>query len=307
MSIKHKMIFFGAGASFGSDFINITPRVGRDLFEHLAIYDKNGWGSIPSKLANNFKPDFEVGMVEYGNIYSMDVSKLQRTMACYFFSFEPGPLNLYRELAKRIINAHWSGNISTTNYDQLLQRSFTREGFDLAADGTGLKFIKSEVEIKLILPHGSCNLFDANIKSPGKMAFNYRHFGISASKINMAIGYSEFKKEIINKIPPVMCYYEPIKNVNVGKCFIKEQRNRFEKKTLEADIICIIGARVNQNDNYIWGPLAKTGGRISYCSGVEAGEEFEEWKRCNRKSKNDKIIKKKFDEGFQEICEALEV
>ena len=65
MSTKHKMIFFGAGASFGSEFINKTPPIGEDLFEALAIYDKNGWGSIPNELVKDFIPDFESGMVKY--------------------------------------------------------------------------------------------------------------------------------------------------------------------------------------------------------------------------------------------------
>lgn len=301
----NKMIFFGAGASFGSDFINKTPPTGKDLFSALASYDKNGWGTIKDKLAQDFIPDFEFGMAKYGDTYPMKVSKLQRSMACYFFNFKPGPLNLYRKLAKRIINAKWSGNISTVNYDLLLQRSFTAEGLNLITDGFGFKFKKSEIELELILPHGSCNLFDINVKSPGNMMFNYRCLKTSGDNIKMVRDYDEFNTEILNKIPPVMSYYEHIKNVTAGKSFINEQRNRFEEKILEADIICVVGIRVNQNDGYIWEPLAKTEGKLFYCSGAKAAVEFEEWKRKYRKDRKDRIILKYFDDGFEEICEAI--
>jgi len=299
------MIFFGAGASFGSDFINETPLIGKDLFKALASYDKNGWGSIPDELAHDFTPDFESGMVRYGNKYSRNVSLLQRTMACYFFNFEPGLSNLYRKLSKRIINTQWSGSISTVNYDLLLQRSFTLEGLSLIADGLGFKFQKSEIEVELILPHGSCNLFDADVKSPGNMVFDYRCLKTLGRNIKMIRDYNEFKIEISNKIPPVMCYYQPIKSVNAGKEFIEEQKKRFKKRTQEADIICIVGIKVNQNDKDIWGPLAKAKGRLFYCSGAKAAEEFEGWKRNNRKGRKDKIIFKKFDDGFKEICETI--
>jgi len=307
MSIRNKLIFFGAGASFGSEFIKKTPPIGENLFEALAIYDKEVWGSIPEKLAQDFKPDFEYGMVKYGDKNPKKVAILQRSMACYFFCFEPGPLSLYKKLAKRIIKAQWNGTFSTVNYDRLLQLSLTEEGFELTPDGFGFKFKKSGVEIKLILPHGSCNLFDENVKSPGNMVFDYRHFTTSGLKIRMVRAYNEFKIKIQNKILPIMCYYEPLKRVTAGRVFIKDQRKKFEDAVLIADIICIIGVKVNKNDEHIWRPLTETKGRLLYCSGEEAGEEFEEWKKYNRKNRKDKIIKKLFEEGFKEICEALEI
>ena len=188
-------------------------------------------------------------------------------MACYFFCFEPGPLNLYRKLAKRIIKAQWSGTFSTVNYDRLLQLSLTGEGFELVSDGFGFKFKKSEVETRLIYPHGSCNLFDDNIKSPGAMVFDYRSLTTSGYKIRMVRDYSEFRKAINNKIPPIMCYYETLKRVTAGKEFIKYQRKRFEEEVLKTDIVCIIGVKVNCNDNNIWGPLEETNGRMWYCLG----------------------------------------
>lgn len=300
-----KMILFGAGASFGSDLVGKTPSLGKNLFSALASYDKNRWGSIPDKLAHDFIPDFESGMVRYGNKYSRNVPMLQRKMACYFFDFEPGPLNLYRKLAKRIINSQCSVNISTINYDLLLQRSFTLEGLSLVADGFGFKFKKYEIELELILPHGSCNLFDANVKSLGNIAFDYRYLKTSGHNIKMIRDYDEFNTEILNKIPPVMSYYEPIKSVNAGEEFIEEQKRRFEKKAQESDIICIVGVKVNQSDECIWKPLAKTEGRLFYCSGSKAAEEFEKWKRNNRKDREDRIIPKSFDDGFKEICEVI--
>ncbi len=306
MSLRNKMIFFGAGASFGSDYIK-TPPAGENLFENLAIYDKDIWGSIPEKLAQDFKPNFEYGMVKYGNKNPKNVTILQRSMACYFFNFKLGPLNLYRELVKIIIKNKWNGTLSTINYDLLLQLSLTEEGFNLISDGFGLKFKKSSIEIKLILPHGSCNLFDKNVTSYGNVKMDFRYIKTSGINIVVAIGQEEFEKRIKNNIPPVMCYYEPLKRTTTGYNFIKYQRKEFEDEVLESDIICIIGVKVNCNDYHIWGPLARTKGSLLYCSGEEAGEEFKEWKGYYRNNKNDKIIKKFFREGFKEICESLEI
>ena len=40
------LIIFGAGASYGSDTGGLIPPLGAQLFDELARYNPNGWGSI---------------------------------------------------------------------------------------------------------------------------------------------------------------------------------------------------------------------------------------------------------------------
>ena len=302
MSAKHKMIFFGAGASSGSDDVHCTPPVGKDLFDALKFYDKNVWGLIPEEFAQNFKPNFENGMIMYTEKDPESLVDLQRSMARYFYRFIPTTKSLYFELVKKILDAKWSGCLASINYERLLSLSCSMV---VQSEKKKLTF----PQIELLLPHGRCDIFvdKKNVKGLTS-GVSMRGLNVGTDgPIVIAKNDSDFYYRIDNIFPPVMCYYEPLKRVTSGREFIKNQRKKFEEEVLKADIVCIIGVKVNCSDYHIWGPLTKTKGRLLYCSGEEAGEEFEEWKRCYRNNRNDKIIQKNFKEGFREICQTLEI
>ena len=310
MSIKNKMIFFGAGASHGSeDDVQRTPPVGKDLFDKLKSYDKKGWGSVPEEFTKYFKDNFENGKIMYVKKNPGGLVDLHRSMACYFYQFIPTPNNLYIKLAKRILDAKWSGYLASINYERLLELSLAYVGLQPTIIFPSKKKKLRIPQIEVLLPHGCCKIFidEKNVYIDPNQYME----GLSV-KINgpivMAENNSDFHYKINNnKVPPVMCYYEQLKRVTSGEGFIEDQKNRFAEKILEADFICIIGVKVNQNDEHIWGPLAETKGSLLYCSGEKSGKEFKEWKRENRNNRNDKIIKKYFEEGFQEICQTLEI
>ena len=74
-------------------------------------------------------------------------------MADYFFNFIPQPNNLYRKLARRIIESNWNGSLATINYERLLELSLVYEG--LKPISNKLKIYHNEIE--LCFPHGCCN------------------------------------------------------------------------------------------------------------------------------------------------------
>ncbi len=304
MSVKHKIIFFGAGASHGSkDDVKCTPPVGEGLFEELKSYDKNGWGLIPEEFAQNLRRDFENGMIMYTEKNSGGLIDLHKSMACYFYQFIPTPKSLYYKLAKKILDAKWNGCLASINYERILELSLAYVDLQPTIIFPSKKKKLRIPQIEVLLPHGCCKIFidEKNVYVKPNQYMDGLKVKIDGP-IVVAEDDSDFNYKINNnKIPPVMCYYEPFKRGTSGETFINDQRKRFEEKVLKAEVVCIIGVRVNCNDNHIWGPLARTEGKLLYCSGEKSGKEFKEWKRYNRKSKNDKIIYKYFDKGFKEI------
>ena len=303
MNEKNKMFFFGAGASYGSENdAQYKPPVGEELFDELKTYDKNGWGLISEEFAQKFRCDFENGMFLYIKKNPGHIIDLHKSMAQYFYQFIPTPESLYFKLAKKILDDRWNGCLVSINYERLFKLSFNM----------AVQFKKKKLpipQIELILPHGCCDIFidEKTVYINPNQYVDGIKVGIDGP-IVVAETDSEFNYKINNnKVPPVMCYYEPLKRETSGRGFIKNQRKKFEEEVLKADIICIVGVKVNCSDYHIWGPLTKTKGRLLYCSGEDSGKEFKEWKRYYRKNKNDKIIYSNFDEGFAEICEGLEI
>jgi len=156
------MIFFGAGASFGSDAQG-TPPLGSALFNALADIHPKTWGEISASEADAFRRDFEIGMDKYVEAHPRDgtVDRLQRAMASYFFEFQPRDSSLYLRLAKRIRACEWNGALVSLNYERLLDLALLSCG--LVSHIQGVR--KGNTDIDLILPHGCCHLF-GKIRAP---------------------------------------------------------------------------------------------------------------------------------------------
>ena len=109
------LIIFGAGDSTGSDIFG-TPPLGNGLLSALQQFNPNIWNNIPSNLISSLTNDFEKGMEEISNNHSTALAPLQRSMAQYFFQFNPGTNNLYVKLAMKIISKNWDGHKYGTVY-----------------------------------------------------------------------------------------------------------------------------------------------------------------------------------------------
>ena len=294
------LILFGAGASRGSDKQD-TPPLGPDLFDSLQTFSLETWGQVSKAEAIAFKDDFEQGMKAYTESHSSDgtVDKLQRAMAKFFFTFKPRQSSLYVRLAERIGASNWNGAIVSLNYERLLELSLRSVGLNVIVGGP------SPDSIELCLPHGCCHFF-INLQLQGSIVLGSKNLKMDSSEPLIAIhDQSEFRQRICtDKLPPVMCYFEPGKDARCGLSFINGQRERFHALVGSASVVAIVGVKVRPHDRHIWNPLANTRARLVYCSGKSDVPKFECWAK-NHGRKDYCVIPDLWAKGFDEICEAL--
>jgi hypothetical protein len=312
------IIIFGAGASFSAGpaqfgFTNPIkgklPALGNRLFDDLREFDRANcfdgkltWGGLSDSYSKMFNTDFEQGMAECLKTFGLP-SQLQRTMAEYFFNFSAtaGKDNLYVRLGEFIRDASWDGAIVTLNYERLLEQSLTYVGLQPFV-GSAQKI--SDKKIELCFPHGCCHIFCDGVRSSGAVLFGT---GVTTSGVIKVISDPKefFPRIHQDSFPPVMSYFEPNKRTVAGGNFIESQRKRLKELISGAEQIVIVGMKVRPDDRHIWEPLADTKGRIIYC-GKNGVEEFNRWsKEKNRGERGDLILKKYFNEAFDEICNYL--
>lgn len=297
------IILFGAGASYGSDRSGVPP-LGFELFDVLVSFNKNGWGQIPSNLAEKFRNDFEDGMrnLSKSNPHLMPI--LQRAMAAYFYNFIPQPNNLYRKIARLIFHSSWDGILATINYERLLQLSLAIEGLKPIVNLRKT----NQNEIELILPHGCCDLFCESAFGFTEAVSLNGTAVTTNGPIKVILDPYEFHSRIQNDaFPPVMSYFEPEKKTTSGLSFIENQRSRFMEIVSQASIVGIVGVKVRIEDNHIWEPLAKTSARLIYCSGERSGQEFHDWCNQNRPDNQDVILDGIFSECFDRFCKEINI
>lgn len=302
--MKKVLLLFGAGASYGSDLCG-TPPLTLNLFNELKAFHPNIWNQIPIELENIFISDFETGMSNLSDNNPTLLPILQRSMASYFFKFEPKEENLYRKLAKKIKSTRWKGIVVTINYDRLLTKALVDEGLTIKINNSNF-----DNSINLILPHGCCNLFNENVKGlPKNIKMNGLRVktnlvGISpVLKNNPKDFYSAIKT---NAFPPIMSYIESGKSTMSGVDFITEQRRLYEKEVLNSDLVCIVGVKINPRDKHIWLPLQNTSAELVYCSGKD-WKEFENWSKKFRRYNTLTIFKGYFREFSNDIFQFLEL
>jgi len=306
------LIIFGAGASYGSGrvlfgntyngFIDKVPALGNKLFYELQCFDSNGWGKLNGLIAKEFEDDFEKAMDKLFSSDSYNIMPLQRSMASYFFRFQPTSNNLYYQLAKLIFKKQWNGALITLNYERLLETSLNNMGISTGYYSTPPKFdINGSPMIELCVPHGTCHIFCPAIEGGGNMKFDACSV-VSIGHVELVNKQEEFDEKIKDGLPPVMSYFIPSKKTTSGVDFIDEQRKRYKDLVTEADNIAIIGLKVREHDTHIWESLKISTAKLIYCSGADGAEEFNEWISKHRAGKNDVALRGFFKESFDELC-----
>jgi len=295
------LILFGAGASYGSNNRDVPP-LGDDLFFALKRFNPPGWGSLPSSMAKQFQGDFENAMTNLSQTHSHEMPVLQRAMAAFFFKFMPTEDNLYHVLAKRIKESDWIGAIATLNYERLLEISLIHEGIQPVVGSE----VKGQNQIELCLPHGCCHLFCEGVKASSR-GVSFSGIGVSFDgPIKIISNSQEYNYRINNDaVPPVMSYFEPQKNTSAGVSFIRGQRARWSQLVSQSKLIAAIGIRVREHDSHIWDPLKRTSGKIVYCGGSAAGQEFAGWHEKYRAGKDCLICQGYFADEFDSLCNEL--
>ncbi|MGA8163651.1 MAG: hypothetical protein WB791_01335 [Waddliaceae bacterium] len=284
------LFLFGAGASKGSEKKGINvPACGAGLFEELKRFAPSTWGKLDPPYGTQFRDDFEKGMKQVIENHSRDVLGLQQDMAKYFFNFFPSSKSLYIQLIKRI---GFKGiTFASLNYDWLLEQAFHVLEIPMK-------------EIDLCLPHGCSNRFVKGIKGPqGSFSFGCANHLIDGPIVSVCS--QEDFNERVKPLHPVMACVDPQKKSPIGKAFLADEKNKFEKSAFFAKVIVIIGVQVREHDNHIWTPLEKTDAKIVYCSG-SGNESFKSWAEKSRAGKNDECLPGYFLDNFGNICKIAE-
>jgi hypothetical protein len=303
------LLFIGAGASYGSsNNKEIVPPLGEKLFDELKKYcDQTSWNNIPNEYQKIFtNQGFEIGMasiidkcyeletillktndVESKNEYSkINKGWLNYCMAVYFSQFKPENDNLYRLLAAKIHSKKnsWNGIIATINYDKLLYLS--------------LKDYDIKPQERILFLHGACNIV--------MKGYQIKQSSSNIVSYNEADSYS-FIDSCCDLNIPVLCHYHRNKRPENGVSFIKDQQNKFKNiLQKQAKNVVIVGVKFTPQDEHIWGKdaLGRTKANIYYFNSEDDNNYLKNnWSYFN-KNKH-KTINKYFNEGFQEICQLL--
>jgi len=295
------MIIFGAGASFGSDTSN-TPPLGDKLLNSLIQFSPNACGKLTEEQKGLFSSDFEQGMQQLSDSNPYMMPPLQRAMAAYFFHFVPYENNLYRKLSYKIKQSGRKVALATFNYERLLELSLIQGGLQPVVGSEP----NASNKIELCLPHGCCHLFcDVARGDSNAVSFNPFIVKTNCAEPSVISNPEEFYNRITDAFTPIMSYFEPQKRTSSGENVITAQRDRYKELVLGASKIAIIGLKLRPHDVHIWNPLDETQATIIYCSGKEAGDEFQNWANQNRSDRCNIILKGYFEQHFSDICNEL--
>jgi len=320
--MKDSVLFFGAGASYGSDSKHarnqgLLPPLGKDLYNALKSSTlTDAWKRIPEDITPIFSENFEAGMAEIMNNdikYIMTHELLMET-ALYFAQFRPLKTNLYYKLAEKIAINKWKGSIITLNYERLLEESLlihkvvsVVHGADTTEEG---EIKRAPHAIELCYPHGACHFSIGFAKEWEKEPYRPNSDIVGGAiyqlihQINIIECYTKKPLPYVRRLP-LICAYEPDKRPLTNNKLIIYQHARLKNLINEAKQIIMIGINCNFADAHIWGLLAETQAKIIYIDPYESQiDKFAEWAKSNNKQEktNYKLINKNFNDSFKEIC-----
>jgi hypothetical protein len=267
------VFLFGAGASaFSLDCVPGAPPLGNGLFGRLRRQGGLA-ATLSGELAGVFNRNFEEGVERLWSTRPVDLSALLRDTARYLAQFEPGPSNLYRQLARFLIDARKSATLATINYDLLIELAVCAEGGHVTYHGLPVPLGNLPV-LKL---HGSCNFLpDVSIRGIG---FDV---GRGSSIVGGApIRVAKSSREVIewckreDAIAPVLALYAKGKPVLYCPEFVQEQQRHWCRAVGEAKRVYVIGVRVNPDDRHVWDILERSRAGIFYV-GPE-GDAVSDW------------------------------
>ncbi|UCH92384.1 MAG: hypothetical protein JSV88_19090, partial [Candidatus Aminicenantes bacterium] len=308
-NIGEVVLFFGAGASFGSDKAlqsydsTRLPPLGKNLYKALCDFEPKLWKQIDTLF--DVYEDFEKGWETIQKSLSIrDLRLLLQSMARFFNQFDPSEVNLYRELARKISNAsHWNGCFISLNYEALLQKSLQYESVPYNIEVTGYVYTRSDNPIEICVPHGYIHVY-----------MNLRGFEKALDFESYPINY--FQTENMDNpvwmadryCVPILSYYTIGKRTNFGNEYIDLQKKRYKDIVKNAKKILIIGVAFNQHDTHIWEPLAKTNSSLFYFEPFNL-MPFRQWADTlpNRDLREIAIIEETFESGFTKICQIAEL
>lgn len=274
------IVLLGAGASFGSVGVEpYAPPLGNGLFTNLV---KRGGvaATLPEDIKNLFNDNFESGMAEYFKYSNGDIMSFQRELAHYLASFQPTDSNVYLKLIEELGSQRIV--YSSLNYDLLFELSAAKLGMF-----TNYSSQYNKGGVRLLKIHGSSN-FWPDIPSG---TFNNCTFSGSVRADIQAPIRPLNQIETINKcikecsVAPAIAMFAVGKAVKISPDYVDKQYEMWEEQVAKSSKIFVVGVRVHEIDDHIWGLLGRVKAKVTYF-GFEGDKlEFEQWKsNCNKKN-----------------------
>ena len=273
------MVLLGAGASYGSKNVEPSPPpLGNKLFEELV--EKGGEAaSMPEFLKEKFQSNFEERMAAYFEHTQGDIMTFQRELAEHLASFKPLDGNVYIDLIKslkpqRVI-------YSSLNYDLL---------FELAAAKLHLNTIYDNGfqngYVRLLKIHGSSNFWpDIPMGSmKGCKIYGSGRADIQAptKPLNQIDTLNRCRVE--DSLAPAIAMFAVGKDVRVCPDYVEEQYAKWKEQIEKSSKVFIVGVRVHEVDEHIWGVLGKCPAKVWYFGFDGDKDEFDAWKAKHKKA-----------------------
>ncbi|MDN5844682.1 MAG: hypothetical protein L0H53_00235 [Candidatus Nitrosocosmicus sp.] len=291
-------MLFGAGASYGSGYIDpYPPPLGINLFTELKKNYPQTWGKI-SEYEQYFTENFENGMriVYESSKKIVNINVLICNIAEYFCNFR---INDNSNLYVKLINAMGSRtNIiySSLNYDLLFESALEKENVNYDY------FNERKGAVSFLKIHGSSNFLP-----PGNNIFINCDFQVknSISFPSIEVGDCTRVREFCrstNSISPIMAIYMHDKPLLITSQNIPEIQERWRQYVSKADKILIIGVKPNPDDKHIWDSLSNSKGRIGI---VGSSKHFDDWRNLHRTNDIDILLGNYWEECIDDCIKFI--
>jgi len=287
------IVLMGAGASHGSVGVEpYKPPLGNELFNNLL---KRGGiaENVPAHIKMIFEGDFEKGMAEFIRHSDNHTMLFQRELAGYLAKFQPSNESIYIKLIEALKGQRVI--YSSLNYDLLFEQSAEKLGLRTAYSSDHYNGCVSLLKI-----HGSSNFWP---KLPTGMFKGCTIGGNSRDDIVSKIITHGRTETLIrcaeeDSIAPAMAMFAVGKERKIGREHIDKQYNMWKEEVIKSSHIFIIGVRVHEVDDHIWGVLGKSKSKITYFGFNGDKAEFEQWK-SNHNKKNAYFINSNFENSIK--------
>ena len=319
------VLFFGAGASFGSDGAHLInagklPPLGKDLFAALhKSPELKYWNKLPKEYRDLFNSlSFEEAMdaLDDSEEWAKESFRRDLDLSRYFSTFRPQQSNLYWKLARAVSKGlkarEWSGAAITLNYERLLEESFMRNYVFTVVRGVtfyddNLPRFEDHQLFEICYPHGACQFFLGQnwFVGEGNVVFGKEARALQSAGVNHILKVENITIACDRQQIPMICRYQSSKRPTVKNYFIDLQQKRCSELITSARHITIIGVFCShKTDRHLWRSLEVTDAYITYVNLSDISQDlFKEWANQAGKTQGAdyRLVKKTFKDAFQEI------
>lgn len=295
-------MLFGAGASFGSTgVVPYRPPLGGGLYEDLSRRYPRAWGALPPGLARKFEDDFERGMLALTQEAGGAIPTLMQAMTDYFarFGLDGSGNDAYSRFLTGLVAEDLENLLfSSLNYECLLELAASRLGYTIEYGEAPLV----DKGMRIWKLHGSCNFLPEGLAATRGVSFGY---GVVFDSGIRPVSPSDARSWIAGDtaLYPAMCLYTVDKPLQVGASVIGALQEAWARAIAAADVVVIIGTRPHDQDRHLWEPLADSPATVYF---VGSHQSFYGWlRRTGRPKRRSHFVARRFDDGIEDVLDAL--